>query len=464
MKIFRAFASYRSIAHFHENETLIARLQASAAIRWLTPCRRRTLLVAGACCVAVVETMSRHAPWRDYRDLAAWSVPAIALPIVLALVYLLYLMTVHFKRLPRLIRARPQVCIHLLFWLLLFWIWLDPLPSSFGFAVVSLIAALLPYLIWRCGYMVLSGQRGKAAGTMFSDHFFYIFPIWDGTNTPPGKGHENLSRAEAQSPAAYSRSVLAGVKLLLLVVLWKGLMQVMGALVYGDPRNPLTGMVGGFHLDIPRLRNIVNGSVTPSLGIVWLSLYLDLVWETLSLAARGHVWIGLLRLFGFQVFRNTYKPLLAESIVEFWNRYYYYFKELLMEFFFLPTYVRYFRQQPTWRIIFAVFAAAFFGNMYYHVLVAEKPLIQGDAERLWSLLGPRLVYCFLLAAGIAFSMLRQQRLRGQPGSLGRPQGGMYRLRRLAGVWTFFALINFWNVTAPTSILDRGRLFLSVFGF
>jgi len=25
------------------------------------------------------------------------------------------------------------------------------------------------------------------------------------------------------------------------------------------------------------------------------------------------------------MFRNTYKPLLAESIVEFWNRYYYYF-------------------------------------------------------------------------------------------------------------------------------------------
>ena len=68
--------------------------------------------------------------------------------------------------------------------------------------------------------MVLSGQRGKAATTKFSDHFFYIFPVWDGTNTPPGKGHEYLSRAEAQTTAAYSRSVLAGIKLLLLVALW----------------------------------------------------------------------------------------------------------------------------------------------------------------------------------------------------------------------------------------------------
>ncbi|MEF8725082.1 hypothetical protein [Candidatus Accumulibacter phosphatis] len=38
--------------------------------------------------------------------------------------------------------------------------------------------------------------------------------------------------------------------------------------------------------------------------------------------------IGTLRLFGFNVFRNTYKPLPPESILEFWNRYYYYLKEL----------------------------------------------------------------------------------------------------------------------------------------
>ena len=463
MTVSGARASYRAIAHFHDNENLIAWLQRSKAIQWLTPQRRRTILLAGACCAAVVGTMSRHGPWRDYRYLDTWAVPAVALPILLAIIYVLYLMTLHFRRLPGFLRARPQICIHLFFWLLLIWLWLDPALSFFG-AVVLLVVGSFPYLIWRCGYMVLSGQRGKGSTTKFADHFFYIFPVWDGTNTPPGKGHENLSRAEAQTAGAYSQSVLAGVKLLLLVGLWKGLMQVMGAVVYGDPKISLTGLVGEFHLDIPRLRAIVNGDVTPSLGIFWLSLYLELIWEVLAIAAKGHVWVGVLRLFGFHVFRNTYKPLLAESITEFWNRYYYYFKELMMEFFFLPTYLRYFRHWPTLRIIAAVFAAAFVGNMYYHLLQAKNPLVDGDAEKLWLLLGPRLVYCFLLAAGIAFSMMRQQRLRGQPGSLGRPKTGLYRLRRIAGVWTFFALINVWNVTSGTSILDRGRLFMTIFGF
>ena len=61
----------------------------------------------------------------------------------------------------------------------------------------------------------------------------------------------------------------------------------------------------------------------------WSALYAGLVWDVLKIAARGHEIVGALRLFGFNVFRNTYKPLLAPSLVEFWNRYYYYFKEML---------------------------------------------------------------------------------------------------------------------------------------
>jgi D-alanyl-lipoteichoic acid acyltransferase DltB (MBOAT superfamily) len=187
-----------------------------------------------------------------------------------------------------------------------------------------------------------------------------------------------------------------------------------------------------------------------------------LIWETLSLAAKGHTWVGVIRLFGFNVFRNTYKPLLAESIVEFWNRYYYYFKELLVEFFFFPTYLRYFRKRAVLRIITAVFAAAFVGNMYYHLLQAKSALIAADGEALWRQLGPRLVYCFTLSVGIAISMLRQQRRRGSEG-LAISMGGFSRLRRIGGVLTFFAIINLWNVHSSASIVDRWQLLLAMLG-
>lgn len=453
---------YPRVAQFHENEQLIAWVQSWKMIGWLTPERRRLILFIGAWCAGVAGILHRHADWREYRDPATWWVPAVAFPILVTLVYLAYVSAAQFRRLPAAFRRRPQICFHLVFWILLLAIWLAPDRSAFGLAVISLIALSFPYLMWRCGYMLLSGQRGKAAGTRFKDHLFYIWPVWDGTNTPPGKGRDNLVRSEARISEAYARSVLAGIKLLLLVLVWKAVMQVMGAVVYGDPKSSLTPLLSGHHLGIPRLKHIIGGDAATPLIVAWMSLYLELVWESLFLASKGHVWIGILRLFGFNVFRNTYKPLLAESIVEFWNRYYYYFKELMMEFFFFPAYLQYFRKQPVLRLVTAVFAAAFVGNMYYHLLQAKNPLVAGDFVALWGLLGARLIYCFLLAAGIAWSMLRQQRHRG--GLKSAPPGGFYRLRRIAGVWSFFAIINFWNVTAAVTIPERARLFFSLFGF
>lgn len=456
-------AAYRKFAQAHENERLVAWLESCRLVLWLTAPRRRQILFIGAIFAGVVGAFSRQATWHEYRSLAPWLVHGIAFLLLLGIVYSLYLAAVNFKRLPAIIRRRPQICFHFFFWALLLAIWCAPEKSRLSPAVLVVVAASFPYLIWRAGYMLLSGQRGNAPRSHFRDHLFYIWPIWDGTNTPPGKGHDYLSRAEAQTPETYARAILGGIKLLLLVALWKIVMQLMGAAVYGDPKNSLTPVLNGFYLGIPRLKQILSSDGSVPLLVMWISLYLELIWETLSLAAKGHVWIGMLRLFGFNVFRNTYKPLLAETVVDFWNRYYYYFKELMMEFFFFPAYVRYFRNQPVLRIITAVFAAAFVGNMYYHLLQAKDPLMARNVERLWSLLGARFIYCFLLASGIAISMLRQQRRRSNSQTAALRTDGFYRFKRIACVWTFFAVINFWNVLANLTIAERGRLFLSLFG-
>jgi hypothetical protein len=456
-------ARYRKFTQGHENDRVVAWLESCRLVLWLTAPRRRQILFIGAIFAGVVGASSRRASWHEYRSLSPWLVHGIAFLLLLGIVYSLYLAAVNFKRLPTVLRRRPQICFHSLFWALLLAIWCAPEKSHLSLAVLVVVAASFPYLIWRAGYMLLSGQRGSAPGSRFRDHLFYIWPIWDGTNTPPGKGHDHLSRAEAQTPEAYARTILAGIKLLLLVALWKIVMQIMGAVVYGDPKSSLTPLIKGFYLGIPRLKQILSNDASASLLIMWTSLYLELIWETLSIAAKGHVWIGMLRIFGFNVFRNTYKPLLAETVVDFWNRYYYYFKELMMEFFFFPAYVRYFRKQATLRIIAAVFAAAFVGNMYYHLLQAKDPLIAGNIDRLWSILGARFVYCFLLASGIAISMLRQQSQRGNPQAATLRTDGFHRFRRIACVWTFFAVINFWNVLTHLTLAERGRLVLSLFG-
>lgn len=327
---------YDRLAQVHENERLIAWLQSFRVVHWLNAERRRQILFIGAIFAGVVGTFSRQADWHDYQSPTPWLVHGAAFLLLFGIVYSLYLAAIHFRRLPALIRGRPQICFHCFFWAILLIIWFAPEKTEFPLAVLIVVAASFPYLIWRVGSMLLSGQRGRASGSQFRDHLYYIWPVWDGTNTPPGKGYDHLSRAEAQTPEAYARAILGGIKLLLLVALWKIVMQMMGALVYGDPRNSLTHLLNGLHMGIPRLKQILGSDAPTPLLVTWISLYLELIWETLFLAVKGHVWVGVLRLFGFNVFRNTYKPLLAETLVEFWNRYYYYFKELMMEFFSFP--------------------------------------------------------------------------------------------------------------------------------
>ena len=454
---------WRTVSQFHENEKLVSWLKSRQTIVWLTPSRRRRVLVFGAVVAGTVGLFHRHAEWRDYASLSTWLAPSLALPLLFGLVYLLYLAAKHFSQLPAVVRRRPQIMFHALFWSLVALVWMTPEESGVWRTVIALVALSMPFIIWRCGYMLMSGQRGKTAKTTLRDHLFYIWPMWGGTNTPIGKGADYLSQHEAQTADAYARSVLAGIKLLLLSRLWGLTRLLMAALVFANPKSPFMPLLGDYSLNIPRVQNILGGNVPASLITAWASLYFELIWETLEVAEDGHLWVGMLRLFGFNVFRNTYKPLLAESITDFWNRYHYYFKELLVDFFFFPTYVRYLKRWPKLRILAAVFVAAFAGNMYHHVLKAKKILVAGELAELWMMLNPRLVYCFLLALGIYFAMLREQKRRGKDTQSKTVTPTLGRFSRIAGVWTFYSIIHIWNLKGTATIAERNGLFLSLFG-
>ena len=78
------------------------------------------------------------------------------------------------------------------------------------------LAIQLPFFLWRVGYLLISGKRGKVAGTRFRDHLMYFWPFYGGANTPYGKGLDYLSRHEAKDEEALARSQLAGIRLLIL--------------------------------------------------------------------------------------------------------------------------------------------------------------------------------------------------------------------------------------------------------
>ena len=452
------------LVQFHEDPRVISgwvRL-AGPMLRWLTPSRRRALLAIGAIWVALrylvgpLNEMVKAPVWAEaLPDVIS---QAFVISLLFGFLWLCFRLALNFSSLPPFVRRNPQLCLHAVFWGLLMVIWVTSPEAGIWRIVLVGLAIMFPFFLWRVGYLLLSGQRGKVAGTRFRDHLIYFWPIYGGSNIPYGKGLEYLSRHEAKEEESLAIAQLAGIRLLILAGIWHVSQEIMNGLVFGAD-NGVRQALGGFTLGVPRLKPLLEQPEMASIGLAWAALYCDLFADVLRRATKGHLVIGILRLFGFYVFRNTYKPLLAETVVGFWNRYYYYFKEVLVDFFFYPTFVRWFRKHRVLRLFAAVFMAAFVGNMYYHLVRMATELANADFGAIWLSLHARLFYCLLLSLGIFVSMWREQRRTGRSKARGLVRRGL----AIFGVWTFFAVINIWNQKGPVTFVPLMQFFLGLLG-
>lgn len=431
-----------AIFHFHKQPACIAlwRRGFGPLLRWLTPAHRRAVLALGAVIIAFTSPLKefrRAGKWLEFTPDTAGQLLAIMTLILLVLAC--YGAARRFATLPIWVRRHPQLSLHACFWIWMLVAW-NIVPASVTLRTVLAGCALFfPLLLWRLGYLLFTAQRGKLAGTALRDHWFYLWPVWGNASAAPyGKGYDYLSSCEARDEDALARTQLSGLKLLLLALICGLGVDLLDGLVFGDD-NFFRRALGGFTLDVASTGKMIKHPDTAApLWKGWVAIYCELFRQVLVRCSKGHVIIACLRFGGFYVFRNTYKPLAAETILEFWNRYYYYFKELLVNFFFFPVYTRYFKQSPRLRIAAAVFASAFVGNMYYHI-IASPAFAHGDWTRLWAEFNPRLLYCLVLALGIYLSMLREKwRPKGGP-----PRSWPRRALAIFGVWTFFAFIHLW---------------------
>ena len=476
----------RRLCNWHEDPVFIdwvrsplGRLVLLGCIAVVAPPASRWLLLAALSVLFVfpdrrTEVLALGGLWVLYKNLPPGGKEGgvlgmgLAMAAVLGLLYLAFIAARQFHHAPPSVRRRPIIWTHLV--LLSLAIAAANAPKAFAmdvsnpfYAVGASIQVLSIFLLWRISHLILSGKRGSAARTQFRDHLAYCMPVWGGTLTPYGKGYDYLAAQRVDDDSELAQTRLAGLKLILLAWVWTKALFLFNALVSGS-RAPYIGTLpDGWSLALPDLITAIGAGPTAyGVGSCWLTLLAQFVRATLRLAITGHVIIGALRLAGFRVYRNTYKPLLATSIVEFWNRYYYYFKELLVEFFFYPIFMATSGRQRPVRIALAVMAAASFGNLYYHLVRDYAVYFLHGPWTMIDRVGGRTIYCTSLGLGIVVSMLREQRRRGAPGPAGPSWVGT--LRAMAGVWLFFALLQVWSVGLDKLTLgERWRFFLGLFG-
>jgi len=307
----------------------------------------------------------------------------------------------------------------------------------------SLVGAAVSY-VWFIGFALL--DRNSKPSTDLTLELASFRPIWSSDITPIPKGAAYLRRIEAKNPQQLAIVQLKGLKLLAWAILLTVFFRYWNVFFHG-------------YLLIPTLRDALAMSVkrTPlAWHTRWEGVILSFFESILIMATYTHKFVACCRMAGYNALRGTYRPLSSRTIAEFFNRYAYYFKELLVDFFFYPTFLRYWKGHRRLRLVFATFAAACFGNAFFHFTMDWKIIRDTGLWQAIANFQAFFFYCFLLAAALSISQARKRGPRSESILRGR-------VLPAVGVVFFYCLLNvFACARGSYPLVEHLRYFASLF--
>jgi hypothetical protein len=304
-------------------------------------------------------------------------------------------------------------------------------PSSWHYSILWTLVGITASYLWFIGYALI--DRTSVPTRDLTLQLASFRPLWGSTNTPFPKGAAYLRRIEAQNPEQLAIVQLKGLKLLAWAIMLAVFQNLWTIAFHGYLQIPTSAQA---------LAMSVNGTPV-AWHLRWASQILFFFEVTLSFAVMGHRFIAVCRMAGFNALRNSYRPLSSTSIAEFFNRFYYYFKELLVDFFYFPVFLRYWKGHRRLRTVFATFAAIVFGNSFFH-LTRDWHFIQ-EAGPWKALVNYQVLFFYnvILATAVSISQLRKR--RPKPNGLIRS-----RLLPMFGVFLFYCLLSVFG--------DESRLY------
>jgi hypothetical protein len=358
------------------------------------------------------------------------------------------------RRHPKIALARHPVAGLLVFLILLLVIaGHAPLGGAAWFAVTAFSMGLASY-VW---FFSFAASEAKLRGSPPAwKQLGYWRPFWGFSTAPIGKGAAYLERVEAKDAAAFATSQRRGLLLMLWCTVLLLAMDAFRFAVYEPhgravPWIPAAGM--------PPIAAVIEaqalGEPLP-FAMRWGAVLAEFVMTVLHMTTWGNSIVATARMAGYDIAPNTDRPLLSTSIAEFYNRFYFYFKELLATFFFYPTYLTFFRSQPKLRLFAATLMAAGAGNFLFHFLRDSGAVYRLGLGGALVAYRSYAVYAAILGFAIAISQVRLlARHRKSP-------RGVRRVLATAGVVSFYCLLGVLDVRTPYDLADYVAVYASLF--
>ncbi len=323
--------------------------------------------------------------------------------------------------------------------------------AAVGGALHSAVLWPLVGALAACLWIISFALTDRADASLWPNAtmFFSFFPAALASTTPFFKRPSAMRRMEAKNAEERAVVQLKGLKLLawsfLLSLVWATLDMAWGA------------------AGIPKLPDAIAASTAnhpPAWYLCWASLLTGFVDSVLRTAIWGNTVVAGCRLAGFKLLRNTYRPLESRTIVDFWNRYYYYFKELIADFFFYPVYMRCFKKHPRVRMLFATWVSVGLGIPIFHFIRDIDVVRDLGLWRAVTGFHVFMVYATILSIGIGVSQIRRTGTRGNGPQ--NPQGSWLRTRLapIAGVVLFFCFLQVFEELRHTVPIREHLLFLT----
>jgi len=377
------------------------------------------------------------------RDVPAWEISLFSYGVFMLLAWLAL---VYVRRHPQSMTARRPV------WVLMSLAFALLLASCggllHGMARVLTWSMLVTYCayVWFLAFALLD-QSAKARSSD-AVQLGMLHPFWGSTTLPYGKGAALLRKARASSAQALAVTQIKGFKLLVWAICLYGLDTVLSYVFETVLQvRSVESEISAFLAHHPSSRP-------------WLAL--SLVWSQLDFALWfglwGHMVIATARFAGIRLPRSSWRPLESRTMVDYFNRILYYFKELMVDLFFTPSFLRYFKKHPRMRMFFATFMAAGVGNMVYHFLRDIDLAADMGLVELFTSFSSYAFYCVVLACAIGISQLRIS--AGHRPSSTVPG----RIQAFVLIWGFVSLLQiFGDETRSHSLAERMQFLLYLFG-
>ncbi len=309
----------------------------------------------------------------------------------------------------------------------------------------SLLVVLTPY-VWFLPFAIMDQRSRQPSPPLLQ--MALLRPFWSPAYLPFGKGAAFLHKFLSKTPRDLSITQLKAIKLLV----WSNLLFGMKTALEWAAEHLLK---------IPSLQEAIDaflkGHAHP-IASAWLALILEVTTYSLNIALWAALFIGIARLAGYRLPRGSWRPLQSRTLMDYFNRFHYYFKELLVDLFFMPTFFTVFRRHPRLRMFFATFMAAGVGNAIWHFFYEIRLVATLGLANALETFTSYAFYCVVLATGIGLSQVRANRgIRPPSTPFGRAYSFLF-------VWSFVVGLHvFGDESRKHTLSERGRFLASLFG-